>query len=91
MIKVKEFNTNKYFDVDDQINGFIEEYTKERIMKIIDIKYSTLLDTKNDIIMSFALLIYEDLGETLKVKEYLKRDDIKKDWRWVNAILVVCF
>lgn len=81
MIKVKEFNTNKYFDVDDQINGFIEEYTKERIMKIIDIKYSTLLDTKNDIIMSFALLIYEDLGETLKVKEYLKRDDIKKDWR----------
>ena len=75
MIKVKEFNTNKYFDVDDQINGFIEEYTKERIMKIIDIKYSTLLDTKNDIIMSFALLIYEDLGETLKVKEYLKRDE----------------
>lgn len=69
MIKVKEFNTNKYFDVDDQINGFIEEYTKERIMKIIDIKYSTLLDTKNDIIMSFALLIYEDLGETLKVYE----------------------
>lgn len=69
MIKVKEFNTNKYFDVDDQINGFIEEYTKEHIMKIIDIKYSTLLDTKNDIIMSFALLIYEDLGETLKVYE----------------------
>ena len=25
------------------------------------------------------------------IKEYLKRDDIKKDWRWVNAILVVCF
>ena len=69
MIKVKEFNTNKYFDVDDQINGFIEEYTKERIMKIIDIKYSTLLDTKNDIIMSFALLIYEYLGETFKVYE----------------------
>lgn len=69
MIKVKEFNTSKYFDVDDQINGFIEEYTKERMMKIIDIKYSTLLDTKNDIIMSFALLIYEDLGETLKVYE----------------------
>lgn len=69
MIKVKEFNTSKYFDVDDQINGFIEEYTKERMMKIIDIKYSTLLDTKNDIIMSFALLIYEDLGETVKVHE----------------------
>lgn len=54
MIRVKEFMTNKDWDIDKQLTDFIAEYVDE----VIDIKYNTFLDTSKDIIMSCALLIY---------------------------------
>ena len=54
VIRVREFMTMKDCDVDSQLTDFIDEYVYE----VVDIKYNTFLDTKNDIIMSCALLIY---------------------------------
>lgn len=54
LIRVKEFMTNKDWDIDKQLTDFIAEYVDE----VVDIKYNTFLDTSKDIIMSCALLIY---------------------------------
>lgn len=59
MVKFKEFSTKEDRDVDEQLTSFVND----RNIKIIDIKYQVFLDTSWDIIMSFALLQYEDLSE----------------------------
>lgn len=59
MIKFKEFSTKEDRDLDEQLTSFVND----RNIKIIDIKYQVFLDTSWDIIMSFALLQYEDLSE----------------------------
>lgn len=56
MIKFKEFSTKKDRTLDEQLTSFVND----RNIKIIDIKYQVFLDTSWDIIMSFALLQYED-------------------------------
>lgn len=59
MIKFKEFLTKKDSDIDEQLTNFVNI----RNIRIIDIKYQVFLDTSNDVLMSFALLEYEDLSE----------------------------
>lgn len=59
MVKFKEFSTKEDRDLDEQLTSFVND----RNIKIIDIKYQVFLDTSWDIIMSFALLQYEDLSE----------------------------
>lgn len=59
MIKFKEFSTKKDSDIDEQLTNFVNI----RNIRIIDIKYQVFLDTSNDVLMSFALLEYEDLSE----------------------------
>ena len=57
--KTKLFSTKEHFEIDEQINNFIERED----CQIVDIKFSSLLDTYNNIIMCFALLIYKEKGE----------------------------
>lgn len=59
MVKFKEFSTKEDRTLDEQLTSFVND----RNIKIIDIKYQVFLDTSWDIIMSFALLQYEDLSE----------------------------
>jgi hypothetical protein len=59
MIKFKEFSTKKDSDIDEQLTNFVNI----RNIRIIDIKYQVFLDTSNNVLMSFALLEYEDLSE----------------------------
>ena len=54
--KTKLFSSKQYFEIDDQINEFIERED----CQIIDIKFSSLLDTYHNIIMFFALVIYKE-------------------------------
>lgn len=54
MVKVKLFMTKRNYEVDEQINDFIEREDVE----VIDIKSNTFLDTTHDIIMTSSLLIY---------------------------------
>ena len=56
MRKVVLFTTKENFEVDEQINNFVE---KNDVI-IVDVKYTTFLDTTHDIIMTSALLIYEE-------------------------------
>lgn len=56
MRKVVLFTTKENFEVDEQINNFVE---KNDVI-IVDVKYNTFLDTTHDIIMTSALLIYEE-------------------------------
>ena len=59
MIKFKEFSTKKDSDIDEQLTNFVNI----RNIRIIDVKYQVFLDTSNNVLMSFALLEYEDLSE----------------------------
>ncbi len=59
MIKFKEFASKKDRTLDEQLNSFV----RDENIKIIDVKYQVFLDTSWDIIMSFALVTYEDLRE----------------------------
>jgi len=54
--KTKLFLSKQNFEIDEQINEFIERED----CQIIDIKFSSLLDTYHNIIMFFALLIYKE-------------------------------
>lgn len=54
MKKVKLFITKEDYEVDDQINDFIEKTGCE----IIDVKLNTFLDTTHDIIMTSVMMIY---------------------------------
>ena len=56
MRKVILFTTKENFEVDEQINNFVEKND----VTIIDVKCTTFLDTTHDIIMTSALLIYEE-------------------------------
>ena len=56
MRKVVLFTTKENFEVDEQINNFVE---KNDVI-IVDVKFTTFLDTTHDIIMTSALLIYEE-------------------------------
>lgn len=56
MKKVILFTTRQNYEVDEQINDFVERYDVE----IIDVKSNTFLDTYHNIIMTAALLIYEE-------------------------------
>lgn len=59
MKKVILFTTRQNYEVDEQINDFVERYDVE----IIDVKSNTFLDTYHNIIMTSALLIYEEEEE----------------------------
>lgn len=59
MKKVILFTTRQNYEVDEQINDFVERYDVE----IIDVKSNTFLDTYHNIIMTAALLIYEEEEE----------------------------
>jgi hypothetical protein len=52
--KVKLFITKEDYEVDDQINDFIEKTGYD----IIDVKLNTFLDTTHDIIMTSVMIIY---------------------------------
>lgn len=54
--KTRLFSSKQNFEIDDQINEFIERED----CQIIDIKFSSLLDTYHNIIMFFALVIYKE-------------------------------
>lgn len=54
--KTKLFLSKQNFEIDEQINEFIERED----CQIIDIKFSSLLDTYHNIIMFFALVIYKE-------------------------------
>lgn len=56
MRKVILFTTKENFEVDEQINNFVEKND----VTIIDVKCTTFLDTTHDIIRTSALLIYEE-------------------------------
>ena len=59
MIKVKEFKDTELRSAERQLNSFLED---NKNIQVIDIKYQVLHDTIDDIIMTFALLIYK-IGE----------------------------
>lgn len=64
MRKVILFTTKENFEVDEQINNFVENND----VIIVDVKCNTFLDTTHDIIMTSALLIYE---EKLTLEPYM--------------------
>ena len=57
MKKVKLFTSKNNYEVDEQINDFVELH----LVEVIDIKVTTFLDTTHDIIMTSALLIYKEI------------------------------
>lgn len=59
MKKVKLFMSKEGYEVDEQINEFVEN----RNIEIIDVKTDTFLDTTHDIIMTSAMLIYEEIKD----------------------------
>ena len=59
MKKVKLFMSKEDYEVDEQINEFVEN----RNIEIIDVKTDTFLDTTHDIIMTSAMLIYEEIKD----------------------------
>ncbi len=67
MRKVILFITKENFEVDEQINYFVEN--NDAI--IVDVKCNTFLDTTHDIIMTSALLIYEEHHDPESYKQYL--------------------
>lgn len=58
MIQVKTFYTTEHMELEEHINAFI----RNNNIEIVDIKYSTLLDTYNNIIMEFGMIIYKEKG-----------------------------
>lgn len=57
MIQVKTFQTTEHIELEEHINTFLE---RNQDIEVVDIKYSTLLDTYNNIIMEFAMIIYKE-------------------------------
>ena len=82
MLRVKEFMTKERFEIDEQINAFIED-EHNGVGKIIDVKFTTFLDTYHNIIMSSALLIYDEVPyqpkNKMSQKEILKKLEILKN------------
>lgn len=68
MRKVKLFTTRENYEVDDQVNDFIERTGYE----IVDMCSNTFLDTTRDIIMTGTLLIYEETEKTPNKLDMLK-------------------
>lgn len=67
MLRVKEFMTKERFEIDEQINAFIEN-EHNGVGKVIDIKFNTFLDTYHNVIMSSGLLIYDEVPYESKYK-----------------------
>ena len=82
MIKVKEFMTKENYEIDEQINDFIED-EHNGVNKCYDVKFNTFLDTYHNIIMSSALLIYDEVPyqpkNKMSQKEILKKLEILKN------------
>ena len=68
MLRVKEFMTKERYEIDEQINCFIED-EHNGVGKVIDIKFNTFLDTYHNVIMSSALLIYDEVPYVPKRKK----------------------
>lgn len=82
MIKFKEFITKENYEIDEQINDFIED-VHNGVDKYYDVKFTTFLDTYHNIIMSSALLIYDEVPyqpkNKMSQKEILKKLEILKN------------
>lgn len=82
MIKFKEFMTKENYEIDEQINDFIED-EHNGVNKYYDVKFTTFLDTYHNIIMSSALLIYDEVPyqpkNKMSQKEILKKLEILKN------------
>ena len=72
MIKFKEFITQENYEIDEQINDFIED-EHNGVNKCYDVKFTTFLDTYHNIIMSSALLIYDEIPYKPKKKTSVKK------------------
>lgn len=72
MIRVKEFITKENYEIDEQINDFIED-EHNGVNKCYDVKFNTFLDTYHNIIMSSALLIYDEIPYKPKKKTSVKK------------------
>lgn len=72
MIKFKEFITKENYEIDEQINDFIED-VHNGVDKYYDVKFTTFLDTYHNIIMSSALLIYDEIPYKPKKKTSVKK------------------
>ena len=68
MLRVKEFMTKERYEIDEQINCFIED-EHNGINKVYDVKFNTFLDTYHNVIMSSALLIYDEIPYVPKPKK----------------------
>lgn len=81
MLRVKEFMTKERFEIDEQINAFIED-EHNGVGKVIDVKFNTFLDTYHNVIMSSGLLIYDEVPyepkhKTVKLVDFatFEKDD----------------
>lgn len=72
MLRVKEFMTKERFEIDEQINAFIED-EHNGVNIYYDVKFTTFLDTYHNIIMSSALLIYDEIPYKPKKKTSVKK------------------
>lgn len=68
MLRVKEFMTKERYEIDEQINCFIED-DHNGVNKVYDVKFNTFLDTYHNVIMSSALLIYDEVPYVPKRKK----------------------
>lgn len=68
MLRVKEFMTKERYEIDEQINCFIED-EHNGVNKVYDVKFNTFLDTYHNVIMSSALLIYDEVPYVPKRKK----------------------
>ena len=68
MLRVKEFMTKEKYEIDEQINCFIED-EHNGVDKVHDVKFNTFLDTYHNVIMSSALLIYDEIPYVPKPKK----------------------
>lgn len=68
MLRVKEFMTKEKYEIDEQINCFIED-EHNGVNKVHDVKFNTFLDTYHNVIMSSALLIYDEIPYVPKPKK----------------------
>ena len=68
MLRVKEFMTKERYEIDEQINCFIED-EHNGVNKVRDVKFNTFLDTYHNVIMSSALLIYDEIPYVPKPKK----------------------
>lgn len=90
MIKVKEFMTKENYEIDDQINDFIED-EHNGVNKCYDVKFTTFLDTTHNIIMSSALLVYDEIPyepkNKMSQKEILKKLESLKNNNEVDRLM----